>query len=665
VSAELGVDAVRAWCCLALGVATGGCSVELSWGERSAATVNQCESDDECGPGRCLFGACVASRGDVDAILMEVTPPASALGIGGARVLTVLEDLSESRRNLVLDVPRLASIQGFVKAATPCSGEATSTLPVSVTITPSQRFVGISGGAYTATATKRFVGQSETSRPCASELSVGDAVYDFHVNVPPGEYDVYIEPAEGEAETCQFAPAVIRRSVAAGGNCLALGPFPPRTIPIVIEWPGDVEGVRSLEGWIVDVIHPITGQRLSVRETISKEWAFSSPTGGIEYRIDLDYSNLGTPGSELIRLSPPEGVLAPVIRLALSGLIAADVAEARIGKLDLFPAPVQLEAWVWRETEFERSLPDVPVAATVTLTATELDGIEPGIFASFSTTIQVTESGRLSVAVMPGEYRVRVVPEVGSGLSAFETTLEAPCVKDPTDPSRCIPRESNEPIVVQAGKTILVPDAATVTARLVSPFDIGAVEGAQVVGLPALMRIRRCEVDAGECTPTSADVLDLSLGEDAFVPRTATSLVEHGAFTIDGADCAFCEPGLGAVYDFYVRPQDGSGYPWALQSGVEIAADTDLGAFPLSLPILHRGTVQVPQGETAVPIAGALLRAYVARDAFGRLVDPSLPACAETSRPTKSACVLSLLQVAETRAGDDGAFDLFLPSRVE
>jgi hypothetical protein len=170
-------------------------------------------------------------------------------------------------------------------------------------------------------------------------------------------------------------------------------------------------------------------------------------------------------------------------------------------------------------------------------------------------------------------------------------------------------------------------------------------------------------------------VLDVSLAGDAFVPRPASGLVEPtggGRFAIQGVDCGGCTPGTGATFDVSVRPQDGSGLPWMLKTGVTVSAPVDLGLLRVPLPVIERGAVQILVGPSDPPVSvgGALIRAYVIRDASGDpVIDPEgLPDCSTsggTSAGKVSRCIRSVLQVAETRAADDGTFDLVLPSLIQ
>jgi hypothetical protein len=133
-------------------------------------------------------------------------------------------------------------------------------------------------------------------------------------------------------------------------------------------------------------------------------------------------------------------------------------------------------------------------------------------------------------------------------------------------------------------------------------------------------------------------------------------------------DCGGCTPGTGALFDLSVRPLDGTGFPWLVKESVTVAGDVDFAGLTLPLPIIERGLVDVPQGSAAepVPVAGALIRAYVVRDDKGNYVeDPdSLPSCTTAPSGAPGPCNRSVIQIAETRAASDGTFQLALPSAL-
>jgi hypothetical protein len=76
-----------------------------------------------------------------------------------------------------------------------------------------------------------------------------------------------------------------------------------------------------------------------------------------------------------------------------------------------------------------------------------------------------------------------------------------------------------------------------------------------------------------------------------------------------------------------------------------------LGSYNLPLPVPYTGRVIVADDQTSVPIAEALLRAYVYLDDDG----------AYTGDPTRAS---SVVQIGETRADTLGNFELLIPANL-
>lgn len=689
-----------------LSAALFGCSVKLSagFGEQSR---NECTASADCSDGVCRLGACVAEEGSIDTVLLEVTPPTTAAKVGGTDFLQVAHGFSKNRDNYKLTLHVPASVKGYVlpydltgikteypalySALASCSA-TNSTLPVKVTLIPREQILGLPATTYVSTAVeKRVTDTLIASHPCGDKLSPynnGGSIFEFSMDVPAGDYDVYVEASDVAPTECRpvFVPELVRAiTVEAGDVCLPIAAVKPKMLDLDILWPSGT--TQTLDDWAVDLVHPVTGHVLSPSHTLVPAERTTTNTGQ-KYHISLPYSvatgdDYALPNQELVRLTPPnEQQPKPVIQLEHSVLDATTaLGQAVIGNLAPFPPPVQYESYIWKRSAYSRNRDEVSVAATVTLTATKLRGIDPGIFASFSTTVDVkkTDMGQLSALLLPGEYRARIVPYVGSGLAATELTFTVPCAAaDPLDPTQCDLTPTDPPRTVE-GRVMLVPNAADVTGRAVSTLGGGLLDGAVVQGLAAQFRSRRCDpldsdamaIDAGaSCSGAPLDVLELALGEDQFVPRTVTTLVgSHGNFTLADADCGQCEPNAGASFDVFVQPRDGSGLAWLVQTGVTVESSRDLGSLELPLPIVQRGIVQVPRpDDTPARVPGALIRAYIFRDDQGAYVaDADLPSCASRTADgfaSGDRCIRSVLQVAETRTADDGSFRLFIPASV-
>jgi hypothetical protein len=114
-------------------------------------------------------------------------------------------------------------------------------------------------------------------------------------------------------------------------------------------------------------------------------------------------------------------------------------------------------------------------------------------------------------------------------------------------------------------------------------------------------------------------------------------------------------------FSLSVIPPDGSRFAWRVDTMLEVGMDeqervpeaVDLGELRVGLPVAYRGSVLVPSpGGSWVEVPGALIRAY----AFlgeGR------------SAEADPASAASVVQVAETRAREDGTFELLVPSTLE
>src|SRR5213076_1268954 len=128
-----------------------------------------------------------------------------------------------------------------------------------------------------------------------------------------------------------------------------------------------------------DIVHPTTGQLLSDRKLV--------PASG---SVELQYSEVTVysptaahedPGQDLVRLTPPKGQTAPVVQFVRAGLEALSPLNTGVTPpIGPFPAPVHVQGWVYREKEYEEDSRSVPVPSTISLTATKIIGVSPGIF---------------------------------------------------------------------------------------------------------------------------------------------------------------------------------------------------------------------------------------------------------------------------------------------
>jgi hypothetical protein len=123
--------------------------------------------------------------------------------------------------------------------------------------------------------------------------------------------------------------------------------------------------------------------------------------------------------------------------------------------------------------------------------------------------------------------------------------------------------------------------------------------------------------------------------------RASAALTDGG-----GGFVLSLDPG---TYDLSIQPSSDTGFAWLVRPNVAVAQSKDLGSLSLPLPVVHRGRVTAP---SVGAVRGALLRAYIYMD--------QTPAY--TSDPSAARSVLA---IAETRANDEGRYELLLPAELE
>lgn len=662
-----------------------GCSLKLNQDQGGGVAKNQCQSDSDCGDGTCRSGMCVAHQGTLDTLLLSVIPPTDSSGIGGARFLEVATGLSRSHQDYNIDIHPVSTVTGFFKVPdTGCvvTADSSGTVPVEVTFTPHESTYGLPSVSYVA----KTRDPGPATSPC-TDLGLTGNIREFVVGLPAGAgepsvalYDVYVRPLTNKGEPldpslagsagCNYVPELIHDfSVDGRDQCrpLTLSSNASQTFSIQPPQGGNIDG------WTVDMVHPITGQRISnqfVLPALGTQSTYSP--------VPLLYSKDPTlaPGKEIVRISPPTGRIQPTLYFELSGITATSVAETP--PLGIFPDAVPLEAWVWSAKDFANN-EEVLVPATVTFTAKKLAGVADGVVASYKTTVETDGTSQMHATLLPGTYRVDVVPQAGLGFAAAEMEMVIPCERDPSAPDQCLAGTGTVSSQVQSGRVVLVPKAASVAGSLIEPLHGNHIDNASVQLSAATIGQARCDTDAGAdagaCAGLPLHLFDTLLGQEAFVPRSATTISDQGSFTLPAVDCGACTEGNGAWFDLSAISPDGSRLPWLVHPSFEVdVGRIDLGRLDVKLPIVQWGVVQLPvPNKEPLPIPRALIRAYVLRDQNGNAItDPTgMPSCAnpDTSMTTATSgtapCIRSVLQVAEARSRDDGSFELILPSALD
>ncbi len=601
---------------LALLLAQAGCTVSAVSAGDDLRPSNACSNDSNCSNAACVQGVCQALNGQLESLLISASPPSDS-PFPHLTFVTSLADVStaEGERDIVLPgptniigsfmLPKGACYPGFVSDDPNNSigpADDGKTLPVTVTFALTQRLLGLPQQLYVASTVVRNK----------------KGGYTFDVQVPGGDYDVYLVPPPKQ-EGCPVPPQLYRGVPVKGNPSLSTFSLSGISqLRLAIRWP---KTSASLTGWIVDIIEPLGGNPISTQVVLADPLPGEmSPT--VEYPATLSYSTVvqpeGSPPAavpeaalNLLRLRPPAGLVAPSIFLARSalGLLADPATLVVLERFTRVPSSVKVEG------RMEQLDGGVPVGGYVKLTSKEIYGIDSGVFAAYQTTVQVDVDGAVHVELPPGKYVVQAVPpSVGEGsvpgstLAALETTWDIPGDLSP-----------------QYGKVLELVPTAALSGQSQFP-------GSQVQVVPS---------------PETILPFDEAFGAEQLAVRATTALVDDAGRFVVRAD-----PGR---FDLSIRAPESSGFGWFVRPGVVVTAgeaSQDLGRVALPKPSLLYGAVGLDPGGEASLLKSAVIRAYAYLDK--RLAYTRDPAAA-----------VAVVQVAETRADENGAYQLLLPSHID
>jgi hypothetical protein len=580
----------------------------------SAISRNECESNADCAGGLCTSdGQCRSRTASFETVLFEVTLPDDGSAVAGAQFQQV-KDLRDGDASL--DLGLISQVAGRVQA------EELKCVP---------QFVGgMDGIVFTAAdlSVPALVSLVPTTsalglyspRAVVQSGAVDDTYWGFSVNVPPGTYDIYVQPNRQRDERCPLPPQLLRGQALKKGT-LSLDIKLPK--PLVFEfhvaWP---LGDGALNGWTLDVLDAVSGRVISNRVPLAL-----GAGGTTDYVASVSYNPVlvvGTPKApqqeQLFRLSPPEALpeseAAPTVLLARSAFGLFDGGNGTLTAFTALPRTVHVHGQV---TVGDST---TPAAANVSLVAREITGLEPGVFGSFARTVKVGPDGQFDVHLLPGTYGVSTVP-----VSPLEPSrkMARPLAADVREW-----RVASTP-AEQAGKVIGLPNALPVTGHVVDASG-APVASAQIQAVASPLSIQ-------------SDILNEMLGRSPFVPRASAGGVD-GTGNFDFKT----DPG---TFDLSVRPNPDTGFAWLVMPNVKVSLE-DSGLFlsriSMPLPVPYRGTVTVDGSEGVQRIPGALVRAYI------HLKDGQYTPDAPNAD--------SVLQVAETRADKNGAFEVLIPAQL-
>ncbi len=526
-----------------------GCSIPLQ--DEQISLRNVCSADSDCPHGSLCTesgGAtlCVATSVDLPEITFEIRP---VLGSDASQPSLLSRiDLSSSGGarllDLDLEVPPYVDVSPG-RVFLPCAADMA--VPAKVTFLPVPGLSGL----------------------LADQLYEADSMPDdsggsFAVSVPPGTYDIYIEPEPDLAVTpdCEGSPPIyIPKQAISKDTGFAVH----ASAPITLKGSLKLSQKEDFTKWFLEVIEPSGGRTISEvvqpkQDGIALEVPFS-------VRFDWTAKDAEESFVPLIRLRPPPGSGKPIIHWSLDGVpIVSQTPQELAVTLDVSGVDTQarpVAGQVFHDSQ--------TVAATVILHSKKIPGSDLN---RFEATVETDAAGRFEALLPRGEYLVIARPHSQSFAIGFTTW-------DIREGADCF-----------CGNSVDVPSATKLTGSVTTPQ-----------GQPTEADIR--------LTPTAAEV-EAFLGNtsvSAIPPRSASAKTEGGQFkaTVDAG-----------TFDLSIIPPIDAGYPWLVRPRQEVAVPTTsstpvvaLQPFALQPPAVVRGVVRGPSGAA---LGGATVRAWVGVD---------------------------------------------------
>lgn len=593
--------------------------------ETTPSTANTCVEDSDCETGSCRVGVCTARGTELQGLLLELTPPNTQERFQGSRSYYLLKVNTSRGSNNEVSIVYPRTVRGDITLAFGAADCRPS--PVDVSFVPVEAHLGLD--------TPRYSTVSEVGTAIVDKKHVDTHRFSLS-GIPEGTYDVYLADARlvdnSQRPDCEVAPQSIRRlrigsDESASKYVSNLFQSDARSLRVVVPWS------EQFRGWEVDVIHPLTEERLSSRASLV---APAEGETSVSVRLRLSKvigKDLAGSNRELLRFTPPPGVAAPTITMVLAGLEVFERGEALVPELGQLPSPVRYQVWVWRSAR------GGTVQGRVQFTALSLESIPPGVNATFERRATIGAGGLVEVDLPPGRYVARVTPDAITGLAQQETEV-----------------------------TVWLPTS-----------DAGETQGGHVIVVPEASKLHGVVRFGRRLPPTGTQVT--AVGIDAwpepFLPRPdepflpgGSAVIEGDEFTIGGLTCRGCEEGSsGALYNVVVRPAERSGLPWVVAVGEHVdGQDVSLSRKNIDLPYVWSGKLVVETSVGAIPLPRFSVRAFALLGRDGQpLEEVDLPRCNELSAADLETlpCTARALEVASTRTSDDGVFTLLLPQRLQ
>jgi hypothetical protein len=593
---------------------TLSCAAETALPSGTARmTTNTCVGSKDCPGGTCEASICRASSQPFSTALFEVSFPANGPDAPGVRYFFERELASEGGA-LELKTGALVRLNGSVRGqlsseqlgsgCTLSFEESTGgvslvaavdgSIPARLTLIPADRHFGLDTQAFSA-------------RAVSTEPGAG---YQFSVLVPPGSYDIAVQPLPPSALGCALGPVSLRRTLEVDTTLTVMLP-PPESLRVEVVY--EPEGCSfaecaGLEGWAAELMDAESGRPLSGRVALgTPEVVGARLRYLLTLQVGASADGLAEAVRQMLRLVPPEQVLAPELYVDRMALELFEKGRGVIDGLTALPAAVQVEGRV--EGALEQGQAAQPSAATLTFVASELRWVPKGRVARFTRSVDTDSEGRFQATLLPGVYQVQVLPYADSAFAASEGLLS---VGD-------APR--------QTGKVLEVSPKATLRGKLLKWSEEAGAENLPVNVVPGLQR-------------ATIPFLERLSGKFPLTPRGGiTQSDAQGAFAL-GVD-----PGR---YDISVRPPGSTRLAWLVRPQLALERPgLDLEQMRLPLPVVFEGEAQGAAGAAS----GALVRVYFYLDAG-------------SAYTASASSAVGVVQVAEARADDTGKFQLLIPVKL-
>jgi len=586
-----------------------GCSVGISSESSTAGVSIPCSTSKECPANMvCTENVCRASQLAIPHVLIDVSVPAS----------TNAGQYSGANFVLPADVPAL--------------GEADIVLPEFDSLTVDGNFAPVSNGTscdYSADdAGIASVRVEATHRWLVDGLertvfSAG-ALPAVFAGVPAGigyDYEAYVSVTTVDPN-CQLPPVLVRDIGVSADRALTLEWPVPKSVALDVQiLPSNSATTTDLTGWLLDVVDPVEGRSLANPALLGSPIADAANPALLHFHSTIKYNPILSADSsppvatEVIRLQPPKGMVAPTYYVAMSGLtLFATTTETPLN-INAVPAPVTISGRV------ETADLAQPLQAPITFLSTGFNVSNSGYLAEYSTSTQSDASGQFQVTLPAGQYRVLVVPAGDGKHGVLDTNWSV----------QATPAN-------QAGRLLQVPGYSEIRGRIDGSLQLSASDSATV-----------------QATPSSSLLYDKA-SQIVAIRNTSPGVRTASALFQPQSNPEFSLPVDSGQLDIALQPPPG--LPWIVSPGHKIVAgENTLPNWSMPIAVPWSGSLRVTAKDpSASPNAQALpravLRLYALVDDQGKAVDSPNAAT-------------SLVEIAEGRTLADGSFQLKLPDRFQ